>query len=248
MSFVSTEAAHLDAKPRSRAMQALTLLPRRGVRGTLSRLHRWVLMPIVSRCYLDETHVWFDVPFADDGDVVPEGFELRRGTEKDLLAVAAIGGVSVSKGREYLSRGAQLYVAMNGDKLAFCTWIHVGAVPLSAARDGWLKLPDGVVSFEDSIAAEEYRTTRVSRWSIDAITAAQKTAGVSHIITRVAQENTVARKWARRMGSTEFATMRQRRIGPLRRVWVAPIEGGEPMARELTERLEAEPAPVLAAA
>lgn len=248
MSSATIDVARLDDAPRSWAVRALTVLPRRGVRGTLTSLNTWVLAPLVSRFYLDERHVWFDVPFAEDGTVVPEGFELRRGTERDLLAVAASGGIAISKGREYLSRGAQLYVVMHGDELAFSTWIHTGAVPLNAARDGWLALPDGVVSFEDSIAAEGYRTTRVSRWSIDVITAAQKAAGVSHIITRVAEDNRVARKWAKRMGSREFATMRQRRVGPLRRVWVAPIEGGEPMARELTDRLDARPAPVLAAA
>jgi hypothetical protein len=42
--------------------------------------------------------------------------------------------------------------------------------------------------------------------------------------------------------------MRQRRIGPMRRVWVTPIAGAEPIASVLAERLDARPTRELVAA
>jgi hypothetical protein len=209
---------------------------------TAERVRRRIVEPAIAHCYLDERHVWYVVPFAAEGPV-PEGFELRRGEERDLEALAAIGGVGTRTACEYLARGAELYVVMHGDQLAFSSWIHVEAVPLAAARGGWLELPDGIVSFEDSIAAPDYRTTRVSSWAIDAITAGQAAKGVRSIITRIAEDNRVARKWARRLGSTEVAAMHRRRIGPRMRVWIDPLPGGEETAAMLAERLHARPTP-----
>lgn len=221
----------------SRATRALRAVPRHGLVGTGQRLRRWIVAPILRRLYVEETHIWYVVPFAQDGDVIPEGFELRRGGEDDLPALAAIGGIAVRTGTAYLARGAELYVITHGDQLAFSAWIHVDAVPLAAARGGWLDLPDGVVSFEDSLVAPDYRTTRISMKAIDAITARQAQQGVSSIITRIAQDNAVARKWARRCGCVEVATMHRRCVGPLRRVQVTPLPGGEATADMLAQRL-----------
>jgi hypothetical protein len=222
-----------------RVGRALSALPRHGLKGTAARLHRWIVVPIAQRVLVDESHVWYTVPFAEDGDVIPEGFEFRRGDEADLAAVAEIGGVAVDTGRQYLARGAQLYVVTHGDDVAFCTWIHVGSVPLAAARGGWLSLPDGTVSVEDSLAAPDYRTTRISMRAIDALTALQSRQGVGCIITRIAEDNTVARKWARRMNSVEVATMRHRRVGFWRRVDVTPLPGGDEAAAMLAAGVDA---------
>jgi GNAT superfamily N-acetyltransferase len=221
-----------------RAGRALSLVPRYGLAGTAERVRRRLIRPLTQRLFVDERHVWYSVPFAEDGDVIPEAFDLRRGGPEDLAAVAEIGGVSPRTGADYLARGAELYVVYHGDDLAFTTWIHVGAVPLAAARGGWMDLPEGVVSFEDSLTAPDYRTTRIAMKAIDAITYRQAQRGVWSIITRIAEDNTVARKWARRCGGVEVATMHRRCIGPVRRVSITPIEGGhQPTAELLIEQV-----------
>jgi len=136
--------------------RALTSLSRHGVRGTLERVHRWGIAPLVRRVYQREEHIWVLID-VDDPPPLPDGYTLRRGGEEDLDALAAIGGIAPATARSYLEGGARLYVVTCGDELAFATWIHVDRVPLATAPGGWLHLPPELVSFEDSIAAPAHR-------------------------------------------------------------------------------------------
>lgn len=231
---VSPAPSQTKVRPLGRAV---TSVSRNGVRGTAQRLHRWVITPLWRRIHLREEHVWFTVPFWPEGAPMPDGYVMRRGGMDDLEALAAIGSVSPEVGQRYLDRGARLYVAYHGDDLAFATWIHTGTVPVLAARGGELRLPDGMISFEDSIAAPAHRRGTISGAVIREVTAREQRTGAEAIITRVAVENRAARKWALRMGSTPVATVRLRRTLGWQRVDVESLPGGEAVAELLSERL-----------
>lgn len=216
--------------------RAVTSLPRNGLRGTLARVRVWVIRPLIRRVYLSETHVWVSVPVLDEAAGLPDGYVLRHGTTADLEALAAMGGVNPAVGRAHLERGAALYVAWHGDDLAFSIWVHVRAVPAVAARGGMLSLPDGVVSFEDAIAAPAHRATGIAAAVVDLAVVEQVRRGARMMVTRIAVENTAARRWSAKMGHVVVAEVRLRRIGPLRRVRVRPL-ADDPVAALLAERL-----------
>ncbi len=218
------------------ARRALTSLSRNGVRGTLERVHRYRVAPLVRRVYAREEHIWTQMDFDDPGPM-PDGYALRRGGEDDLDALAAIGGIAPATGRAYLAGGARLYVATCGDELAFSTWIHVDRVPLASAPGGWLELPPELVSFEDSIAAPAHRGSGIALAAVRHITAIEKAAGFEAPISRVDVRNVRARRWAQKMGAAEVAMTSVRRIGPFRRVRVEPLPGGERVAQLLAAQL-----------
>lgn len=214
------------------ARRALSSVTRNGVRGTLERIHRWGVQPLVRRVWASEEHVWVVID-TDDPGPLPDGYVLRRGGPDDLDALAAIGGIAPATARDYLDGGARLYVAMHGDDLAFATWIHVDRVPLASAPGGWLNLPPELVSFEDSISAPAHRRSGIALAGILHVTAIEKAAGFQPPISRIAADNAPARAWARKMGAQDVAVTRLRRIGPVRRVRVEPLPGGERVAELL---------------
>jgi GNAT superfamily N-acetyltransferase len=220
-----------------RAGRAVTSLSRHGVRGTAERARHWLIEPVARKLFLHERHVWIDIKLDVDPDPLPDGYLVRRGGPDDLAALAAIGGIAPQTARRYLDEGAELYVAMHGDDLAFSVWLHRGSVPLLAAPGGRLALPDGVLSFEDSIAAPEHRRSGISSTAVEHIKALQHRRGVTAIITRMAEDNVAARRWTRKLGSTEVAMMSLRRIGPWRRVTIEPLPGGERVAALLATQV-----------
>jgi hypothetical protein len=217
--------------------RAVTVVERHGLRGTAQRARDWVLTPLWQRVHLNEEHVWITVPDVPDPLAIPDGYTLRAGTEDDLEALAAMGGIAPATGRRYLQRGARLYVATYGDELAFTTWVHVGAVPTVAAQGGELALPDGILSFEDSLAAPDHRRSGIALAAAEVITRREYAAGAKALISRIAVDNTAALRWAEKMGAKPVATVRLRRLFGGQRVTVTPIAGGEAIAELLAERL-----------
>lgn len=222
-----------------RAGRAVTSVSRHGLRGTAKRLHRWIVLPLLQRAYLEERHVWLSVPLEAEPEPMLDGYDLRRGGEADLPALAAIGGISPATARRYLQSGAELYVAYHGDDLAFSAWIHPDAVPFLAAAGGMLEMPGTMVALEDSIAAPAHRRSGIALRALLHITAIQHRKGMTDILTRVAEDNVAARKWLTKMGTVEVAVTRLRRIGPWKRTTVEPLPGGEPVARLLAEQVGA---------
>ncbi len=217
--------------------RAATAVSRHGLRGAASRAQRWLLAPLWRRMYLSEEHVWVIVPEHTTAVRIPKGYVMRAGTPDDLPELAAMGGIAPALARRYLDQGARLYVATYEGALAYSTWIHAGSVPMVAARGGELALPDGVVSFEDSLAAPAHRRSGIALAVSHEVSAAEHRAGATLIITRVAVDNVAARKWAQKMGCPEVATVRLRRLLGHQRVTVAPIAGGEAVAQLLAEGL-----------
>jgi hypothetical protein len=236
---MATSAAHRDAGPivARRLRRARTVVARHGVRGAAQRVQGRVLMPLWRRVHLDEEHVWITIPDFPDPAALPQGYALRAGTEDDLEALAAIGGIAPDLGRRYLRRGARLHVATWHGELAFTTWIHVGSVPTAAARGGELALPAGVLSFEDSLAAPAHRRSGIALAAVESISRREYAGGATALITRVAVDNAAALRWAEKMGASPAATVRTRRLLGTQRVRVAPIAGGEAVAQLLAERL-----------
>lgn len=216
--------------------RALTSLSRHGVRGTLERVHRRAIAPLVRLVYQREEHIWVIID-VDDPPPLPEGYVLRRGGAEDLDALAAIGGIAPATGRAYLEGGARLYVATHGDDLAFATWIHVDRVPLASAPGGWLHLPPELVSFEDSIAAPAHRRGGIAIAAVLQVAEIEKAAGSEPPISRIDARNAPARAWARKMGAREVATTFLRRIGPFRKARVDPLPGGEHVAELLASQV-----------
>jgi GNAT superfamily N-acetyltransferase len=227
---------HVTGRPHP-LRRAATSLPRHGVSGTARRTRDFVLAPLARRVYLREAHEWFRAATPSRSAPLPDGYVLRRGGERDLEALAAIGGIPPALARTYLARGARLYVATTGDELGFSAWIHEGSVPVAAAAGGEMALPHGVVSFEDSIAAPGHRRGGLSSAVIHAITALEQEAGAELIITRAAVDNEPALRWIAKVGFVPVATVRLRRILGWRRVDVEPAAGGGEAAALLAERL-----------
>jgi GNAT superfamily N-acetyltransferase len=225
------------ARPTRPLGRAVTVVERHGLRGAARRTRDWVLTPLWRRVHLDEEHLWITIPDFPEPQAIPDGYAVRAGTEDDLEALAAIGGIAPATARRYLQRGARLYVATYGDELAFSTWIHVGAVPTEAAQGGELALPDGVLSFEDSLAAPRHRRSGIALAAVEVISRREHAAGAKALITRVALDNAPALRWAEKMGAMPVATVRLRRLLGSQRVRVTPVPGGEAVAQLLAERL-----------
>lgn len=222
-----------------RVGRAARSLSRHGVRGTAARVHEWIVLPALQRIYLVQSHVWLGVPLNADPPPMLEGYALRRGDESDLPALAAIGGISPETGRRYLASGAELYVARQGDDLAFSAWIHPDRVPFVAAAGGMLELPATMVALEDSIAAPAHRRSGIAVHALDRITAIQHRNGMTDILTRVAEDNVAARRWLQKMGTKELAVTRLRKIGPWKRTKVETLPGGEQAAALLARQVGA---------
>ncbi len=215
--------------------RAVTSLARNGVRGTARRVRERVLTPLWRRLYLREEHTWLTVPVRPEGAQLPDGYTLRLGGEEDLADLAAGGGIGPATARRYLARGARLYVARDqSGELAFSTWIHVTGVPMLAARGGELALPEGIVSFEDSLATPAHRRSGVASRVVDEVTAREQRAGARLLITRIEAGNEAVLRWSQKMGATPVAIVRLRRIAGRQRVDVETIEGGEAVAALLS--------------
>lgn len=220
-----------------RVHRAVTSVPRNGVAGTLARVRRYVVGPLLRRVYLSERQVWISVPPLSQAPALPDGYVLRHGTAADLDAVAAIGGIRPETGLAHLRRGAVLYTAWHDGDLAFSIWVHRDAVPAVAARGGMLALPDGVVSFEDALAAPAHRASGIAVAAVDHAVVDQVRHGARAMVTRTDADNTRAQRWAAKMGHTAVADVRVRRIGPLRRVQVRPLVSGDSVAALLVDAL-----------
>jgi GNAT superfamily N-acetyltransferase len=217
--------------------RAVTSVPRNGLRGTLARTRHWVVRPLLRRVYLFEEHVWVSVPMRTRAPELPDGYVLRHGTAADLDALARTGGISPAVARAHLERDATLYVAWAGDELAFSIWVHRDAVPAVAAPGGMLDLPDGVVSFEDAIAAPAHRRTGIAQAVFHHAAVEQVRAGARLLFTRFDVGNAIARRWSAKMGHADVAGVRVHRIGPLRRARVTPLAEGDPVAALLAAQL-----------
>ena len=99
-----------------------------------------------------------------------------------------------------------------------------------------LALPEGVVGFEDAIAARAHRKSGIAAATVDRAIVEQVRQGVQAMVTRTAASNTAARRWSEKMGHTVVADVRLRRIGPVRRVRVQPL-ADDPVAALLVARL-----------
>jgi GNAT superfamily N-acetyltransferase len=186
----------------------------------------------------EEAHVWYSLDLGADRPrrELPEGLVLRRATESDLRAIEALPGAEpVHALRRGLTAGHELWIVDDGERTAFCCWIHLGVAPVLAARHGSLVLPAGVVCLEDSVTSPEFRGRGIAPAAWAAIGDRFELAGYSAVVTKVETDNQPSRRAVEKAGFREIATMRLARRGLMTRVTVVPGEGA--LGVELAGRL-----------
>lgn len=186
----------------------------------------------------DEAHIWYSLDLGEDRPrrELPEGLVLRLATEADFPAIEALPGADpVHALRRGLAAGHELWVVDDGERLAFCCWIHLGVAPVLAARHGSLVLPAGVVCLEDSVTSPDFRGRGVAPGAWAAIADRFAAAGYSAVITKVETDNQPSRRAVEKAGFREIATMRLERRGFTTRVTVVPGDGA--LGYELASRI-----------
>jgi hypothetical protein len=182
------------------------------VKGTL----RWAIRRALSKLYLDETHVWYELLLSSDRPRQPlrPGLELIRAGADDLPLLNELPSVSEYRAKKRIEAGNDLWLVLNDRQPIFACWIFHDSIRLLAARSGQLALPSGTVCMEDSIISPYYRGRGIITPSACSQVADRlEKRGVKSIITKVEADNKVMRLVLTRSGFREIAVMHFRRAG-----------------------------------
>lgn len=176
---------------------------------------------IRNKLYLEETHVWYELPLkypmnADRPklDLKP-GMELVRGGEEDLPLLDDFPSISGPDAKIWLESGSSLWILFDGWEPVFVCWTFRGPARFKAAQ-GWISLPPEVVLMEESAASPLYRGRGLLApvvWS--QIADRLQDTGAASLITKVEEQNKVMRWSLSRAGFREIFTASFRRTGPL---------------------------------
>jgi glycosyltransferase involved in cell wall biosynthesis/GNAT superfamily N-acetyltransferase len=238
--FASTSAATrkgtpMDSTTQSRPRPAGVLadlqarvqsqLKQSGIKHTAAVM----LDQLKARIALDESHVWYELDLTTRLPDYPleDRFELCRGTEDDIARFAEIPPVTSYHVRERMRTGADLWYAREGDAVAFFCWTLRHAAPTLASPTGSIPLRPEVVNLEDSTASPEYRRSAVGMGVLSEVARRLRHEGVTSMVTKVAVDNTPARRWVLKLGFVEVGVATVRRRG---RRWsrsVVPTPGHE---------------------
>jgi RimJ/RimL family protein N-acetyltransferase len=197
---------------------------RHGLRGSLWRLAE-IAKSIV---YRNEHHVWFglDLPHEDGPASLPDGIVLHEGTPADAEAIA-FTSLMTTEIADRLSAGGTLWLARDGDAVAFCCWTFPRRTPVLAATGGWLELPDGVACLEDSVTAPDHRGRGLApaAWAI--IAARLAAQDLAQLVTKVETTNAPSIRAVEKAHFRRIALMTYRRVGPHERVRLDVIDRDE---------------------
>jgi GNAT superfamily N-acetyltransferase len=187
--------------------------------GLKATIHKAIQNLIAELIYVDETHVWYELPLRTDRPRVDKllNLSLIRTGVRDLPLLHQLAtDVSVYEARHRIEAGHDLWVALKGQKPVFACWVFRGSLPVLASRNGHITLPPETVAFEDSVASPAYRNRGIGLvvWPKIADRLEQSTAKT--IITRVGEDNATARRAFEKSGFREVATVHFRRRGPWR--------------------------------
>lgn len=187
---------------------------------------------------LDETHIWLALALGPGRPrrELPEGFVLRRASEADLAAVEQLPDAAPAAAlRRDLIPGHDLWIAEANGRIAFACWLHRGEVPVFAARDGVLRLPDGVCCLEDSTTSPEFRGRGVAPAAWSSIATTFEAEGYSVMITKIEARNEASARALEKAGFAAVARMHLVRRWPNTHVTLSDVRGavGEELARRL---------------
>lgn len=205
-----------------------------GIKGTVSGIVKYARR----RTYLDETHVWYELPLEVERprrDLSPELTLIKAGPEHVHL-LGQMPTVSEAAARERMDGGADLWIVLDGDRAVFACWIFHKSMPMLAAPDGILPLPPQTVCLENSVTAADYRGRSIAPAAWFGIADTLERAGVHSIITKIEESNIPSRKAVSKVGFEEIATMHFRLLGPSRKTTVTSGTGAT--ASWLAEQLQ----------
>jgi ribosomal protein S18 acetylase RimI-like enzyme len=192
---------------------------------------------------LDSEHVWLEIDLAADFPrcELDDGLELVRGDERHLPLLAELPTMGFRAARRRLAEGGRLWLVLEQGRPAFAAWTLEGETPVFAAPGGRVKLPDGVVSLEDSVTSPAFRGRRVAPGAWSAMAQHLNDRGADSLVTTVEAENAAVRRALAKCGFRELCHVRARRRGPLMRVEVSePLvedEGGRARAAFIAAHL-----------
>jgi ribosomal protein S18 acetylase RimI-like enzyme len=228
------EADTSMSKQPSIATRAWRRLRRYGPRGSLARAASLAWRYV----HLRDRHIWLELPLNGTRArrQLPEGVALRRGGREDLPALEQLPTLGYRAARRRLRSGAALWLAAEGDQSAFACWIFAGRTPVFAARHGWVELPPGAVSLEDSVTSPAFRGRSVAPGAWSEIADILASSGARTLLTTVEEKNTAVRRALEKVGFQEIAVVDQHRVGPRVRVR-AEASAGSSTGSFLAERL-----------
>jgi L-amino acid N-acyltransferase YncA len=195
-----------------------------GVRGVAKR----VAWPWIIHVRLHERHIWYelDLRAAHPPCHLPGGFESRRADESDLPNVADLPDAApVSRMRRLRDKGHDLWLVERDGAIAFVCWIFRGRAPVTAAKGGWIELPDTIVSLEDSLTVAAFRGRGIAPGAWSAIAEALRAEGVHALITKIEDHNRASRAAVAKAGFREVAEMTLDRDWGRSHVTVSPSTG-----------------------
>ena len=210
----------------------------RGLRQT-GRLARTAATELVR---LDASHLWYvlDVTGGRPRRELPEGVRFAQGGPGDADRLDELDTITPAAARERLAGGADLWMVLDDeDRLAFACWTYPRSTPTIAARGGWLELPPGVASLEDSVTSADHRGRGIApaAWTLVADAIAER--GFERLMTIVGVENVPSRRAVLKAGFGSFALTRlhRRRMRTTVEAWTS----ADPLGREIARRLPARP-------
>ena len=229
----------VEQKPRSGASPAGALPPRggklhlavrhareQGLRASARRVEQR-LRPFV---WLDETHIWsvLRLDNVDDSRQLRDGLVLTLGHDEHLDSLEELPSqVGRKEAERRLAEGAQLWVVMDGESLAFACWIFRDFAPVTAAPGGRFRIPPRHVVLEDSATSDAYRGRGVAPAAWLTLARQLRDAGYSRILTKVEVANAPSRRAVSKAGFVEGAAVHLRRVAATNHVTVRELESAE---------------------
>jgi hypothetical protein len=168
-----------------------------------------------SYLYLDEQHIWFDLP-------LDELLETTPLPENAVLDVRRLAGVDK-------------WTVEVGGVEAFTCLIYYDRTPVLASPGGWLELPPRTAALEDSETAAAFRGHGIAPAAWKAIADRLGASGrFDRLITKVSVSNVASRKAVAKVGFRDAAVQRVRRVVGRKSVHVDVLT---PFGDVLRERL-----------
>jgi len=209
-----------------------------GLKATIRKVGRNLIPLIVKTIYLDETHVWYELPLGTDRPRVNRlpDLSLTRVGMRDLVLFDQLPtNVSTYEARQRIAAGHDLWLALKGRQPVFACWVFHGSLPVIASRHGHIALPSEIVAFEDSVASPAYRGRGIGLAVWPKIADSLEESTATTIITKVEEDNATARRAFEKSGFREVATVHFRRKGLWRELTMRT--GNGVTARWLAEQL-----------
>lgn len=223
----------MSRSPSRAAARLAAAVRRRGVAGAARAAWRRLRGPEP----LDARQRWYRLDLDDPARPrrdLDAAFTLRRGTVGDLPLLAqlphdvAVAAVTEDLVRERLGDGHDLWIVVEGDRLAFACWVLRSRASVFGAPGGGATMPSGAVQLEDSIASPDFRGRGVAPGAWSGVADVLAGEGVQRMFTKVDVTNTASCRAVEKAGFREVAVMHLRRRGHRTRLSVEFTQGHDP--------------------